>query len=300
MSAQDRFVALSNQPMITVGDNSRSLTGTWASLREIFAHKEMLSLLVRRDLKSRYKDSALGVIWALIRPLTQLAIYYVVIGKFLGAERGIPEFAIYVFTGLTAYGLFNEIVSGGTASVVGNAGLIKKIYLPREVFPLASVGSALFNFSIQLIILLAATLAMGSPPFTAELVYFIPSLLVLLIFGTALGLLLAAVNVYLRDIQYLVEVLLLLALWASPIVYSWEMVRGILGESVLLDIYTNNPITLAVLGFQRSFWVSGHDVAEYPDMLMLRLCIAIAVGLVLLVGFHRVFARLQGNFAQEL
>lgn len=286
--------------MVTVGDSSRRYTGTWASVREIFAHKEMLALLVRRDLKSRYKDSALGVVWALIRPLTQLAIYYVVIGKFLGAERGIPEFAIYVFTGLTAYGLFNEIVSGGTASVVGNAGLIKKIYMPREVFPLASVGSALFNFAIQVLILLAATLALGTPPFSPELIYLIPSLLVLLVFGTALGLLLAAVNVYLRDIQYLVEVLLLLALWASPIVYSWEMVRGIVGDSVLLDIYTNNPITLAVLGFQRAFWVSGHDVAAYPDLLMLRLCIAIGVGLVLLFGFHRVFARLQGNFAQEL
>lgn len=286
--------------MVAVGDKSRNLTGSWASIREIFAHKEMLSLLVRRDLKSRYKDSALGVVWALIRPLTQLAIYYVVIGKFLGAERGIPEFAIYVFTGLTAYGLFNEIVSGGTASVVGNAGLIKKIYLPREVFPLASVGSALFNFVIQLIILLAATLALGKFPLTAELVFFLPSLLVLLIYGTAFGLLLAAVNVYLRDVQYLVEVLLLLALWASPIVYSWEMVRGIVGESALLEIYTNNPITLAVLGFQRSFWVSGHDATAYPDMLMLRLVIAIGIGLVLLVGFHRVFARLQGNFAQEL
>jgi len=270
------------------------------SLREIFSNREMLSLLIRRDLKSRYKDSALGFVWTLVRPLTQLFIYYIVIGKFLSAERGIPDFAIYVFTGLTAYGLFSEIVSNGTSSIVGNAGLIKKIYLPREIFPLASVGSAIFNFLNQFLILIVATIALGVFPATIDIVYFVPALLVLLIFGTAFGVLLAAVNVYLRDVQYLVEVLLLLALWASPIVYSWEMVKEYLGPGLALEIYTNNPITLSVLGFQRALWTSGHGIVETPADLMLRLGIAFVAGLVLLVVSQRVFARLQGNFAQAL
>ncbi len=260
----------------------------------------MLSLLVRRDLKSRYKDSTLGFVWTLVRPLTQLLIYYVVIGKFLGAERGIPEFAIYVFTGLTAYGLLSEIIGGSTASIVGNAGLIKKIYLPREVFPLATVGSAMFNFIIQIAIILIATAMLGSFPATIDLVYFLPSVLVLLVFGTAFGLLLAAVNVFLRDVQYLVEVILLLLLWASPIVYSWSMVRDILGHGLLLDLYTNNPITLSVLGFQKSLWMGGQGIADYPADLMLRLGIAFFIGLILLGLFQRVFAKLQGNFAQAL
>jgi ABC-2 type transport system permease protein len=299
MTAQERFAALSQQKLVTVGSGS-SVRGPIQAIREILNHREMLSLLVRRDLKSRYKDSALGFVWTLIRPLTQLLIYYIVIGKFLSAERGIPDFAIYVFTGLTAYGLLSEMIGGGTASIVGNSGLIKKVYLPREVFPLASGGSALFNFGIQLVILLAATLALGAFPLSANLVYFVPALLVLLVYGMAFGLLLAAVNVYLRDVQYLVEVLLLLLLWASPIVYSWSMVKGILGHGILLELYTNNPITLGVLGFQRALWVGGDGVAEYPADLMLRLGIAFVVGLVLLTVFHRVFARLQGNFAQAL
>lgn len=300
MSAEERFVALSAQPMVGTTTYSKSLSGAWRSLKDIHAHREMLGLLVRRDLKARYKDSALGFVWTLIRPLTQLAIYYVVIGKFLTAERGIPDFAVYIFTGLSAYSLFSEIVGGSTASIVGNAGLIKKVYLPREVFPLASVGSALFNFGIQLVILLAATIAVGQPPLTIEILYAIPSLLVILAFGTALGLLLSAANVYLRDIQYLVEVMLLIMLWASPVVYSWEMVKNFAGDGLLLEIYTNNPMTLAVLGFQRAFWVGGHDAVAYPEDLLLRLVIAFAVGVVLLFGFQRVFARLQGNFAQEL
>jgi ABC-2 type transport system permease protein len=261
MTAQERFDLLASQPMEVVGssDNRSALN----SLRQIARHREMLMLLIRRDLKSRYKDSTLGFMWTLVRPLTQLLIYYVVIGKFLSAERGIPDFAIYVFTGLTAYGLFSEIVSGGTASIVGNAGLIKKIYLPREVFPLATVGSALFNFGIQLAILLLATLALGAFPISPELVYFVPGLFVLLIYGTAFGLLLSAVNVYLRDMQYLVEVMMLLLLWASPIVYAWSMVKDVVGEG-------------------------------------LRLLVAGLIGIVLLVGAQRVFTRLQGNFAQAL
>ncbi|WP_353809259.1 ABC transporter permease [Agromyces sp. SYSU T00194] len=297
MSAQDRFARLAREPMVNAGGGESPVQ----SLRSILGQREMLALLVRRDLKARYKDSALGVVWTLVRPLTQLLIYYIVIGQFLGAERGIPQFAIYVFTGLTAYGLFSEIVSGGTSSIVSNSGLVKKVYLPREIFPLASVGSALFNFGIQLIILILATIVLGNPPLHLDLVYFVPATLVLVGFGTALGLLLAATNVYLRDLQYLVEVLLMIMLWASPIVYSWGMVRDYLGAGVALDVYTSNPVTLAVLGFQKAFWVAGAEAgAPSPDDLMLRLWITVAISAVLIVLFQRVFARLQGNFAQEL
>jgi ABC-2 type transport system permease protein len=295
-----RLTALRHAPLQTVGAQKLTFGTTWSSLRELWGQREMLDLLIRRDLKSRYKDSALGFAWSLIKPLTQLLIYYVVMGQFLGAARGISDFAIYIFAGLTAYSLFIEIISSCTGSIVGNSGLIKKIYMPREIFPLASVGSALFNFLIQLGILLAAALLLGRFPISADIVYFLPALLVVILFALAFGLLLAAINVYMRDIQYLVEVGLMVLLWASPIVYSWSMVRGVVSNPWLLEAYTDNPITLAVLGFQRSLWMGGQAGAEYPAHLMLRLLIASIVGLVLVVIFHRVFARLQGNFAQAL
>ncbi|AYG04278.1 ABC transporter permease [Gryllotalpicola protaetiae] len=300
MTPQERFAALAEQPMTLVTSHSASLGASWAALRDVLKQREMLGLLVRRDLKSKYKDSGLGFLWTLIRPLTQLFIYFVVVGHFLGAARGIPDFAVYVFTGLAAYGLFSEIVSSGTSSIVVNSGLIKKIYLPREVFPLASVGSALFNFGIQLVILIIATLLVGKPPISANIIYFIPALLVLLTYGTALALLFAAINVYLRDIQYLVEVALMVLMWASPILYSWEMVAGTVGQP-LSDIYVANPITVSVMGFQKAFWLAGDGGAVvYPGHLMLRLLISFVIGLVLVVLCQRVFARLQGNFAQEL
>ncbi len=299
-ASEERFRRLSSQPLAVIGSGRGGLLGTFRQLGEIFAHREMLMLLIRRDLKSRYKDSVLGFLWTLVRPVTQLLIYYIALGKFLGAERGIPDFAIYIYSGLTAYGLFSEILSGGTASIVGNGGLIKKIYLPREVFPIASVGAALFNFAMQLVVLLAATLLLGRFPLHPDLLYFIPAFLVIVTFGTALALLLSAANVYLRDVQYLIEVLLLILFWASPIVYPWQTVNGVLGPSVLLDAYTNNPITLAVLGFQRAFWIGGHGTVVYPDDLFQRTWIEVLIGLVAIIGCQYVFARLQGNFAQAL
>ncbi len=298
--AAQRYARLSDTPMRTIGApkglRPRALLESVSSL---FAQRSMLDLLIRRDLKARYKDSTLGFLWSLARPLMQLAIYFIVVGQFLGAARGIPDFAVYIFTGLTAVGLFTEIVISGTGSIIANSGLVKKVYLPREVFPLASVGSALFNFGVQLGILVLATLLVGKPPLHAEILYVLPSIAVLVVFGTALALLFSALNVYLRDVQYLVEVGTMLLFWASPVVYSWQMATEIIRSEFWEAVFTNNPITLAVLGFQRAFWVAGADFPQ-PTDLLLRQGIALVIGLVFLFASHRVFLRLQGNFAQEL
>jgi ABC-2 type transport system permease protein len=300
-----RLSRLAHEELITVSGTGAA-GGTWHAIREIFGHREMLDLLIRRDLKSRYKDSVLGFAWSLVRPIVQLLIYFVIIGKVLGAASAVPNYAVYVFSGLILYGFFSEIITGTTGSIIGNSGLIKKIYLPREVFPLASIGSAIFNFLMQFVILLAATLITRGFPISPGLIYLIPSVLLILVYGTAFGLLLSAVNVYLRDIQYLVEVVMLLLLWASPIVYSYTMVHQLVTKSHLpswvMQVYTDNPITLAVLGFRKAMWTAGAHLqpAQYPDQLLLRTGVALVIGLVLIVVFQRVFSRLQGNFAQEI
>ncbi|MGY2897659.1 ABC-2 type transport system permease protein [Curtobacterium sp. PvP017] len=300
MVDQARMTALAKEPLVVIGAPTSAFRGTWRELRDVFRQREMLGMLVRRDLKARYKDSALGFVWTLVRPLTQLLIYYFVIGKVLGAANGIDNFAIYVFTGLTAYTLFSEIVAGSTGSIVGNSGLIKKVYVPREVFPLASVGAALVNFTIQFAILLAATVVIGVFPFHEGLIYLIPSLAVILVYGAAIGLVLSALNVYLRDVQFVIDVGLMVLLWASPIVYSYSRVVATVNTDWLITAYTNNPLTLSVLGMQNAIWL--HDPADvtYPDHLMLRLGIAFVIGVLCLLGAQRVFSRLQGNFAQEL
>jgi ABC-2 type transport system permease protein len=313
-TAQQRVDRLAQMPFqVSASRDATSVSGRlWAPIVEIFAHRELLGLLVRRELKARYKDSSLGFLWSLIKPLTMLLIYYVAIGHFLGAARGIPDFAIFVFAGLTIWGLYSEIISGGTMSILSNAGLIKKVYLPREIFPLASTGSALFNFAVQFIVLIAATVVLGKFPLSWNLIYVPISLGIVILYGVAAALLLSALNVYLRDIQYLVEVAMLILFWASPIVYAWSLVTKAVGgaTSWLAELYLLNPVTVAVLAFQKGIWssgstttvIDGNTVAAqpWPIDLDVRLGVVLLIGVVLLFVCQRAFQRLQGNFAQEI
>ncbi|NQX11133.1 ABC transporter permease [Microbacteriaceae bacterium VKM Ac-2855] len=295
----------------TVGTGPRR--GFVSSLVEIFQHRELLRLLVGRELKQRYKDSSLGFLWTLIRPLIMLMIYYLAIGQVLGAARGVPEFAIFVFSGLTLWGLFSEIVSAGTTSIIGNGGLIKKVYLPREIFPIAAIGSALFNFAVQFLVLIVGAILLGGIDVNWNLLYIPGALAIVLVYGLAFALALSAMNVYLRDIQFLVEVGLLIFFWVSPIVYAWSFVAAettARGLEWVQGIYLANPLTLAVMAFQRAIWadgsrtniIEGREVGPQPwpaDMPFLIL-VTLLIGLVLVWIAHRIFRRLEGNFAQEI
>jgi ABC-2 type transport system permease protein len=298
-----RFTRLEATPFTTT--DSRGLNGPvrGGKIGEIYARRDLLMLLIRRDLQARYRDSVLGFLWTLIRPIVQFLMYYLVLGQFLRAAEGVPQFAIYLFSGLTLYAFFSDMVFGATSSILTNAGLVKKIYLPREVFPLASIGAAGFMFLVQTAVLLIGAILFQALPSPEQMLWFFPSVLLILVYGLALGLLLAAVNVYLRDIQYIIDVVMMLAMWGSPIVYTWTMVTQTFQQfgvpAWVLEVYTNNPVTLGVLGFHKAFWGAG-TAADYPPDLLLRMGIAGVIGLILVVIAHRVFTRLQGNFAQEL
>lgn len=314
-TARARAERLAATPFDVVASHSGGFfRGFFRSLADVVGQRELLVLLVRRELKARFKDSSLGFLWTLIRPITLLMIYFVAIGQFLGAARLIPDFAIFVFAGLTLWGLYNEIIVGGTSSIVSNAGLIKKVYLPREIFPLAASGSAIVTFLIQLGILVAAVLLLGQFPLSWNLLYVPVAIAIVLVYGVSLAILLSALNVYLRDVQYLVEVGMLIFFWASPIVYSWSFVVDAAqrtGLTWLTDVYLLNPISTAMLAFQRGIWKAGSEsrvldavttvpAQPWPADLDLRLAITFLIGLVLFLVGQRVFSRLQGNFAQEI
>jgi ABC-2 type transport system permease protein len=312
ISAQERADGLAKLPFQRTDSVRRGVfSGFWHAFVEILGQRELLGLLVRRELKAKYKDSTLGFIWTLVRPLTMLLIYFVFIGQVLGAARGTPQFAIFVYAGLTIWGLYSEIMIAGTGSIITNASLIRKVYLPREIFPLAAAGSALVNFGIQFAILLLAVIVSGQFPLSWNLLYVPAAVITALTWGVALTILLSALNVYLRDIQYLVEVLMQLLFWASPVVYSWQrVVDATAAHQWLQQVYLLNPMTVVVLGFQKGIWKAGSVTSDlngtkvppqpWPADLDLRMLVVFLVGLVLLVVAQRVFARLEGNFAQEI
>ncbi len=298
-AAQERAERLGSEPLREVAVARTFWRGAIPSWLAIWQRRELLLLLTRREIRARFKDSSLGLTWSLIRPIIQLLIYYVAIGHFLGAARSIPEFHIFIYTGLSLWQLFTETVSAATTSIISNAGIIRKIHLPREIFPLSSVGSALFNFAIQLLILFLACFLTGSGVNWLLLAWALPLAVgIVLVWGTALGLFLAAANVYMRDVQHLVEVGLMVGFWCSPIVYSWTMVSGAVGGRIA-EFYLANPMTVAVLAFQKATWVAGGDQAT-PNHLELRALIMFALGVVVLFLAQRWFDRMQRDFAQEI
>ena len=281
----------------------RFLRGFGGTARDVWRYRELLGNLARKELKVKYKDSVLGFVWSLLLPLVQLAVYWLVIGKFLSGGA-VPVYGVFIFCGLAVWTLFNEILSSATTSIVYNAGLVKKVYFPRELFPLAATGAALVNFVFQLVILVLATVYAGATtgtwPDLALLPMPILGLVAVVLFGTALGMLLAAANVYLRDIQHLIAIVLMMWFWLTPIIYSVKRVADYLPRT-LYEIYLLNPMAPVVFAFQRFFWPQGKGTPyDFEGDVYARLFVLIVFSCALLWFAQRVFARAQGNFAQEL
>lgn len=288
-----------------IGRPTQLMPALKVTFNEIALNRGLLYLFVKRDIKVRYKDSSLGILWSFFKPLVQLAIYYFAIGQVLGAARSIPDFAIFVFIGISAWSLFNEIVTNSTQSIVGNAGLVKKVFLPREIFPLAVSGTALFNFLMQCIILGLAIVLFARPPMSWDLLLIPLAILNIVIFSTALGIAVSAFNVFLRDTEHLVEVALTLLFWFSPIVYSYSFVFNAVKIDWVLSLYLANPMTSSIIGLQKALWVGGFDPLQavnqvWPDNLLLLLVTSILGSSVLFLISLRIFGKLQGNFAQRL
>jgi len=276
-----------------------AVKGLTYSIAAIWHRRELLGMLVRRDITSRFSDSVLGALWVLARPLALLAVYVVAIGGFLGAERLIPSFALFVFTGLTAWTFFTEVVGGSTTAVIANAALVKKVYLPRELFSLSVIGSSAVTAGVQLVVLVIATAAFGQLPLHADLVLLPLTALALLALTTALSLLVSVLTVSYRDLQHLVEVGLIIGFWLSPIVYSYRLVAEAIGGTWLEQLYLVNPMTIVALGFQKALWIAGAD-EPWPPHLELRIVAVLVLGVLGTWAAQRIFARREGDFAQEL
>jgi len=287
--------------------------GFTPAVREIWQFRELLTNLVRKELKVKYKDSVLGFLWSLARPLFLLMVYWIIFGKFLKA--GVPNFAFYLFSGLVAWDLFGSTLGAATVSITGNGGLIKKIYFPREILPLAAIGAGLVHFVLQLIVLFSTLLAFRYDFFGWNLLLLPLAIVALVIFMTSVCVFLAAANVYLRDVQHLLEVFLLFWFWMTPIVYPINTAINAMSKHTVMginlaQIYLLNPMTNIVMGFQRAIYKfkvvhtpggSVQTLYQASDSEYILRLVAVAVGSLLLVWLaQRFFARAQGNFAQEL
>ncbi len=280
----------------------------WQRICELFSHRELLVFLVRKELSVKYKNSALGFFWSMLNPALTLAVYYFVFQIVL--KNGIPGFAIYLMCGLLVWNLFSTAISGATTAVVANAGIVKKVAFPREILALASIGAALVFFALQVVVLVLAMAIFHFAPAVNYLPLLVPAMVALLLFSGALAIFLSAVNVYMRDVQHLLEVVLMAWFWATPIVYRYQQIAQPLIRHHLGWLYLANPITPVVLTFQRALYAKVSPVSKGVVVPILPtggqgwylviLGIVIVVSAALFVGALTVFARLEGNFAEEL
>ncbi|WP_406831265.1 ABC transporter permease [Pedococcus sp. KACC 23699] len=276
--------------------------GRGGGLREVASRRFLLSLLVRKELRVRYRASVLGLGWSYVKPAVQFGVYFVGLGLVL-RQNAIGDYAVYLFGGLVVMTVFGEAVGNATRSIVTNADLVRKIYLPRELFPVSSLFVAGVHLGPQLLVLLIGAVVAGWAPDPVGMLALVAALALVALLSLGLGLLLAAVNVLFRDVENVVDLVLMVIIWTSPVLYPWQRVADLLGPyPVLLAIYQSNPLTVAVELVHRGTWANASpgNAASLPPDLGTRVMVSFAVAIALLALGQWVFRRLSGRFAQEL
>ena len=274
--------------------------------RELYRAREILWNLVRKELKVKYTASVLGAVWSLLNPVVFLAVFAFVTRIFKG---GITDYPAFLLAGLLAWNLFSVSLSNGAQSVIANANLVKKVYFPREILPLGTVGVCLVDFVLQSTVLIVFFVVSGYG-FQLNVVWLYPfAFVALLLITVAFTMFVAALNVRYRDVQHLIGLAVLVWFWMTPIVYPYAQVREKVGDWALL-----NPLTPIVITMQRAVWgnhiltiqtKSGpKKLPAVPDLsqwwYLRNLGIVMLVSVVLLFVAFRIFGRLEDNFAENI
>jgi len=273
--------------------------------RELYGYREILLNLIRKELKVKYTASVLGAVWSLLNPIVFLAVFTFVV-KVLNNDM--EDFPFFLLGGLLAWNLFSVSLNAGAQSVISNANLVKKVYFPREILPLATVGVALVDFVLQSALFFVIMVVLGYG-FRIELLWLYPmSFVALLLFTVAVTFWVSAMNVRYRDVQHLIGLALLVWFWMTPIVYPAGVVyRSLLTYThgqLFWRLYLLNPVAWIVFGFQKALYHSAradYFLAPFTlGQLAVGLGIVIVAATVLLYLTWRVFFSLSGDFAEEL
>jgi ABC-type polysaccharide/polyol phosphate export permease len=278
-------------------------SGRWggpSTVRELLASRELLGNLTLRELRSKYRGTALGQGWSLLNPIAFLTVYSVVFSFILrvqpptGSPSGLHTFVLWLATALLPFMFFSTLVTSGMGSLVGNANLIKKVYFPREALVVSTALSCLVTFLIEYTVLHVAVAIFGGSLSMLRILVTLLVIALLFLFGVGLALVAAVVNVLFRDTQHLLSIILQAWLYATPVIYPITMVSSRLDEdSTAYRIYTLNPMA----GFSRSFRDLLYD-GHMPDVGTLGYLAGVTL-LVLAFG-HVLFRFFEGSMAEEL
>lgn len=245
---------------------------------------ELTKHLTMREIKARYKQSFLGFFWVILQPLFQMIIMSFVFSNIMRFPNlGVP-YPIFLYTGLLPWIFFNTAIGSSMGALVENSALIKKIYFPREILILSTLLAKTFDFFLAGIIFIALMIFF-SVPFSAYMLFFFPILLIQFIFMYGLALLLSSLNLFYRDVQFLLNLILTLWFYLTPVIYATEFF-----PEHYRWIFKINPMSVFINAY-RQVLLAG----DLPNMGSLAVGIGISVGLFIIS--YKIFKKMEGTFA---
>lgn len=253
----------------------------------VWRYREAIRLLTLRELRVRYSNSALGVVWSLIAPLVMTVVFTAIYGFLMPTPK--PAYPVFFLAGLLPWNFFSLALTSSTQSITSNSNLVKRVYFPREILPISIVLANGINFLVALVPLTALMLYYGVA-FTPALLWLVPILAVQITLSIGLGLGLSAVNALFRDVQQLVDVLILPLFFITPVFYDLGQMQNVLMRSVILIA---NPMANLVTAYRTAIYDG-----QTPDLVFLGIALGEAL-VVLAIGWW-LFRRSSDVFTDEL
>lgn len=252
---------------------------------ELWEYREMLSSLVKKDLKTRYKGSVLGFLWTFLNPLLQLLVYTLLFSVIM--RQGIENYAMFLFVALIPWLFLSTSLLMGANSVISAQGLVQKIYFPRMIIPISTVCSGFLNMLFSFVIVFIGLFVTGVGV-SSSLVMLPVVMVIEFFFVLGLVLIVSAVNVYFRDLEYILGVITQVWMYLTPVLYSIEMV-----PEEIRGIFLLNPMSNVIIAYR--------DILFYKTMPeMSTLLSTVVIAAVTLVIGSLVFNKLQKGFAEEM
>jgi ABC-2 type transport system permease protein len=252
----------------------------------MLSYRELVRNLVLKDLKLKYRDSALGFLWSLVNPLLLILVYSFVFGHVL---RGGPaNFAYFLMVGILPWNFFAQSLMMSTGSIIDNGSLIRKVALPMEVFPVATVLFSLAQYALALIVFFSMAVFFFEISPTWSWMIFIPVLVLQVFFTLGLAFIVSTATVFFRDVRHFTEILLTLVFWLTPIVYDINTVPQALKTVVYL-----NPLSYFILAYQDALY---HGTVSHPA----RLIVLGSLALVFCTAGYTLFMGRKVGFPEEV
>ena len=253
--------------------------------KSLYEYRELLKTSISKDVRGKYKNSVLGILWSFLNPLLQIAVYAIVFPLIM--KSNLPNYTVVLCCGLIPWNFFSAAISRTSFTMVENGNIIKKVYFPREILSLSVVTSEAINFIISTIIILAFVLGYGMG--LSKFIIFYPLVLIvqyLLLIG--ISFIVSSVTVYFRDLQHFIGIALQLLFYATPIVYAPNTI-----PDEFQWILKFNPMTYIINGYRDIFYYK-----QMPDLVSMAIVLGVSI-VICLIGYF-IFNKLQRRFAEEL